>query len=95
MCVCVCVCVCVCLCEKAVVFHFENSKANDHLDETACSNLKLPLEHNCYISLVASLLEVMTMTYCSQKDADIIKIILQLTDSNIGAKLNVQKILKK
>ena len=29
---------------KAAVFLFENSEAYDHLDETECSNLKLPLE---------------------------------------------------
>ena len=30
------------VCEKAVVFLFEKSKT--HLDKTACSSLKLPLE---------------------------------------------------
>ena len=40
----VCVCVCMCVCEKAAVFLFENSKVFDHLDETARSDLKPPLE---------------------------------------------------
>ena len=47
MCVCVCVwcvCVCMCVCEKAAVLLFENSKVFDHLDETARSDLKPPLE---------------------------------------------------
>ena len=45
VCVCVwCVCVCMCVCEKAAVLLFENSKVFDHLDETARSNLKPPLE---------------------------------------------------
>ena len=41
---CVWVCVCVCVCEKAAVLLFQNSRAYDHLDETACSNVRLPLE---------------------------------------------------
>ena len=41
---CVCVCVYVCVCENAAVFLFENSKVYDHLDETARSDLKPPLE---------------------------------------------------
>ena len=46
ICVCMCVCVCVslCVCEEAAVLLFENSRAYDHLDKTACSNLRLPLE---------------------------------------------------
>ena len=45
VCVCVwCVCVCMCVCEKAAVLLFENSKVFDHLDETARSDLKPPLE---------------------------------------------------
>ena len=44
VCVCVCVCVCVWVCEKATVLLFENSKVFDHLDETARSDLKPPLE---------------------------------------------------
>ena len=40
----VCVFARVCVRSKAAVFLFENSKAYDHLDETACSNLKLRLE---------------------------------------------------
>ena len=41
--VCVCVRVCVSVCEKEAVFLFEKLKAYDHLDETACLNLILPL----------------------------------------------------
>ena len=43
VCVCVCVRVCVSVCEKEAVFLFEKLKAYDHLDETACLNLILPL----------------------------------------------------
>ena len=42
--ICMCVCVCMCVCEKVAVFLFENSKVFDHLDETARSDLKPPLE---------------------------------------------------
>ena len=41
--VCVCVRVCVSVCKKEAVFLFEKLKAYDHLDETACLNLILPL----------------------------------------------------
>ena len=34
----------VCVCVKAAVLFFEKSKACDHLDGTACSNIILPLE---------------------------------------------------
>ena len=44
VCACACACVCVCVCVKAAVLFFEKSKACDHLDGTASSNIILPLE---------------------------------------------------